>query len=328
MALLGGSIAGAEPQDPRPEARTPRPSSCPPFTLGSTVGGLLRHPCLAGFARLLLPWDDRPPEESLPLSRIGSLLPYHSHVDPEEVVRGLNRLLEEAASGASPFFRFYGEAEVRQNPAKENTGLFLLRGLPGAPFAVICPGGGFRYVATLHEGLPVAAGISAPGYHAFVLKYRPGRGGAAATEDLAAGLAWIIGNAGRLGASTEGYSLWGFSAGARMAATVATQGAARAGGGRLPKPAAVVIAYTGHQEVGPDEPPAFVVAGGLDGIAPPAVMRRRVEALRRQGAPVEFRVLDGVGHGFGTGAGTPAEGWMADALRFWERMRQAGKEAR
>ena len=43
----------------------------------STIGDILRHPAFAGFSRLLLPWDDRAYDEKLPLTRVGSLLPYH-----------------------------------------------------------------------------------------------------------------------------------------------------------------------------------------------------------------------------------------------------------
>jgi len=57
----------------------------------------------------------------------------------------------------------------------------------------------------------------------------------------------------------------------------------------------------------------------LDGIAPPATMERRVVALRRLGTVVEYRKYKGVSHGFGLGTGTTAEGWIGDAVRFWER---------
>jgi hypothetical protein len=32
---------------------------------------------------------------------------------------------------------------------------------------------------------------------------------------------------------------------------------------------------------------------------------------------VEFHNYLGLGHGFGLGTGTSAEGWIADAIRFW-----------
>ena len=46
-------------------------------------------------------------------------------------------------------------------------------------------------------------------------------------------------------------------------------------------------------------------------------MKRRVEALRGSGTPVEYHEYQGVGLGFGLGTGTSAEGWVYEAIRFW-----------
>jgi acetyl esterase/lipase len=212
------------------------------------------------------------------LDRISLLLPYHSHVDPETVASALNRIIDDADNGRTVFYRFYTDAQRREEPAKSNTGLFFFRGRPGAPFAVISPGGGFSYVASVHEGFPHAAAISGKGYNAFVLGYRAGYGGTVATQDLAAAVSYIVSHADRLGVSTYDYSLWGSSAGARMAAAIGSHGVARYGGSDVPKPSAIVMAYTGHSDDSSDEPPTFVVVGEQDWIAPPAVMERRVEA--------------------------------------------------
>lgn len=40
----------------------------------------------------------------------------------------------------------------------------------------------------------------------------------------------------------------------------------------------------------------------------------RLEAL---GIPTEFHAYEGLGHGFGLGTGTVAEGWIGDAVAFW-----------
>jgi acetyl esterase/lipase len=285
----------------------------------STIGDLLRHPAFAGFARRLLPWDDRAYDEETKLSAIGTLLPYHSHVDAASTVGALNRLIDDAGQGRPIFFDIYTEAEKRDEPAKAHTGLFFCRGQPGAPFAIIAPGGGFTYVGSVHEGFPYAAEISKAGFNAFVLKYRAGQGGAVATQDLAAAITFVLRTADALGVSTRGYSLWGSSAGARMAASIGSHGVARFAGEELPKPAAVVMAYTAHADLSSDEPPTFAVVGDQDGISPPAAMERRVGALRRSGTEVEYRKFPGVGHGFGPGIGTSAEGWVDEAIRFWRR---------
>jgi acetyl esterase/lipase len=269
----------------------------------------------------LLPWDDRAYDGRMPLRDLGSLLPYHSHVDPAAVVGGLNALIDDVQGGKTVFYDIYTGPQKAEDSSKANTGLFFFRGKPGAPFAVIAPGGGFSYVGSIHEGFPYAEAIRDRGLNAFVLKYRVGSGGAPATRDLAAAVSYIFRNANRLGVSTEGYSLWGSSAGARMAAAIGSHGTARFGGDDLPRPSAVVMAYTGHTEVAAHEPPTFVVVGEHDGIASPSVMERRVAALRAKGAEVEFHRFAGLGHGFGPGIGTSAEGWLGRAITFWEKTR-------
>jgi len=94
--------------------------------------------------------------------------------------------------------------------------------------------GGFAYVGSVHEGFPYAAAISKKGYNAFVLRYRAGQGGAIATQDLAAAISYIYRNADVLGVSPDNYSLWGSSAGARMAAAIGSHGVAAFGGDDLP----------------------------------------------------------------------------------------------
>ncbi len=283
------------------------------------IGDVLAHPAFAGFGRLLLPWDDRRYDTAVPLSHVGSLLPYHTHVAPALVVSSLNRMIDDANAGRTVFYDIYTDAEMNADLSRRKTGLFFFRGKPGAPFAVIAPGGGFAYVGSLHEGFPYAVEISNRDYNAFVLKYRAGQGVRIATEDLAAALSYILRNAGALGVATTDYSLWGSSAGARMAAAIGSHGTAPFGGSVLPKPSALVLLYTGHSDVAAAEPPTFVAVGDADGIAPPSVMERRVAALRRVGTDVEYHKYRGVGHGFGLGVGTSAEGWIADAVRFWTR---------
>jgi len=111
-----------------------------------------------------------------------------------------------------------------------------------------------------------------------------------------------------------------------MAAAIGSHGAARFGGLDVPRPSAVVMAYTGHSDYAAAEPATFVVVGENDGIAPPAAMERRVAALRKAGTPVEYRRFPDLGHGFGLGSGTSAEGWVFEAIHFWEVAREGGSD--
>jgi len=204
---MDASSPGGKRNDPSSTARVH------PLTINSSIDDLLEHPAFKGFGRMLLPWDARPHDATLKLKNIGTLLPYRSHVDAGVVVSSLNRLIDDAAAGQTIFYDVYSDAEKRAEPTRADTGLFFLRGKPGAPFSVIAPGGGFSYVASVHEGFPYAVEINKHGYNAFVLKYRVGQGGAVATQDLAAAISYIFQHADALGVSTRGYSLWGSSAG-------------------------------------------------------------------------------------------------------------------
>ena len=283
----------------------------------STIRDVVNHPAFKGFGQFVLPLDGGRYDNDMPLANVASLLPYHSNIDPDAVVQTINDMIDGAASGKTIFYDFYTNQQKQLDSTKESTGLFFFRGEPGAPFAVISPGGGFAYVGSVHEGFPHAIALSRKGYNAFVLQYRVG-GEQVATEDLAAAVSYIFRNAETLGVSVKDYSVWGSSAGARMAARIGSYGPAAYGGDDLPRPRVVVMAYTGHTDFAEQDPPTFVVVGERDGIAPASTMERRVNALRSAGVDVEFHVYPNVGHGFGLGLGTNAEGWLDDAVRFWK----------
>jgi len=294
------------------------------LSIDSRIRDLEDHPAFAGFGRLILPDDDRAYDGNMRLRDIRALLPYHTHVNPAIVVGSLNRMIDDVNDGRRVFYSFYTERQKRAEPSKENTGLFFFRGRPGAPFAVISPGGGFVYVGSLHEGFPYAAAISEEGYNAFVLRYRAGASGRVATEDLAAAISFVFRMAEKFGVGVRGYSLWGSSAGARMAAAVGSHGTASYGGDELPKPSVVVMAYSAHSDHTAADPPTFVVVGGQDQIAPPSTMERRVARLHSAGTPVEYHKYADLGHGFGLGADTSAKGWVVEAVRFWENYLRLG----
>jgi acetyl esterase/lipase len=288
------------------------------LTTGNTVRDIVNHPAFKGFGELLLPLDDNTGSYDTKLSDIGSLMPYHSHVDPDIVIDAVNHLIDEVSNNKTICYDFYTEQQKQQDPNKRYTGLFFFRGNADAPFAIVCPGGGFSYVGSLHEGFPIAREISKKGFNAFVIRYRLGSE-QKATEDLAAALEFVFRNAKTLGVDTQAYSLWGGSAGARMAGNIALNGVAVYGGGNLPKPATAVIAYTGQSTFSRDFSPVFITVAANDGIANVNTVERRVENLRNAGVEVEYHRVQSAGHGFGLGTGTDAEGWVDLAVDFWKK---------
>ena len=289
-----------------------------PITTNDSVHHIVNHPAFKDFGECILPWDDNTYYFDTPLNNVRSLLPYHNHVDPDTVVGAINYMIDEINGGKTTFYDLYTEQQKQKDPTKEPTGLFFFRGKPGAPFAIVCPGGGFAYVGSLHEGFPHALELSKKGYNAFVLKYRV-RSGLRATEDLAAAISYIFENAEMFEISTKDYSLWGSSAGARMVGDIALNGVSSFGRGDLPKPSIVVIAYTGHTSFSENYPPTFITVSEDDRIVNVSVVDRRVENLKNVGVEVEYRKYKNAGHGFGLGAGTDAEGWIEYAIQFWEK---------
>jgi len=286
--------------------------------INSSIRDVVSHPSFEGFGQFILPLDNRAYDENMQLRGVGSLLPYHSHVEPEAVVDTINYMIDQVAVGKIIFYTFYTERQKQENPAKRNTGLFFFKGKPGAPFAIVCPGGGFSYVGSVHEGFPHATQLSKKGYNAFVLQYRVG-GERVACEDLAAAIFYIFKHSGSLCVSIKDYSVWGSSAGARMAAQIGSYGPAGYGGHDLPGPRVVVMAYTGHSSFTRNDPATFVVQGEDDRIVNVSTVDRRVNAMHNAGIEVEYRKYRNAGHGFGLGVGTDAQGWIEHAIQFWER---------
>ena len=124
----------------------------------------------------------------------------------------------------------------------------------------------------------------------------------------------------KLGVAKTNYSLWGGSAGARMAATLGNKNNLLylTDDPDIPQAAAVVMQYTGYSTASPQDPPTYNCVSSDDGIASWRTMQNRLQRLSAMGIPTEFHVYEGLEHGFGIGTGTVAEGWIKDAIKFWE----------
>lgn len=104
-----------------------------------------------------------------------------------------------------------------------------------------------------------------------------------------------------------------------MAAWIGSFGTEYFGEGKYPRPAAVIMQYTGLGEVYGNEPPTYNCVGTSDGIASYRVMQNRINRIKANGTDAEIEVFTGLSHGFGLGEGTVAEGWIENAISFWER---------
>jgi len=244
-------------------------------------------------------------------------LTWYSHINPQKTVEIVRYVAERAENGEQVFFDIYSEAEKRAEPDKRNTGLFFFQGKTGAKTAICNAGGGFAYVGAMYDSFPHALELSKKGYNAFALIYRPGA--QTACQDLARAIAFLHQNSFPLGIDMNGYSLWGGSAGARMAAWLGSLGTEYFGEQSYPRPVAVIMQYTGLGEVYGNEPPTYNCVGTNDGIASFKTMEHRINAIKANGTDAQIEVFRGLGHGFGLGQGTVAEGWIDNAVKFWEK---------
>jgi hypothetical protein len=103
LSSIDGAVGEAESAsvktDGRPDGAEIGVLKASRLSAESTIGDLLNDPAFAGYATLLMPWDDRAYDETMRLREFGAQLPYHSHVDPGSTVTGLNRIADDVADG-------------------------------------------------------------------------------------------------------------------------------------------------------------------------------------------------------------------------------------
>lgn len=283
------------------------------FTTQSTLGEVYATPEFSGFAERLFPLDLAYPESTTLSDATVSLPWYGQYALPSRTVSVLNDLLERAHRGERVFYEIYTDAERAADPSKKRTGLVAFRtSRTGSPTAIMSAGGAFQFVGALQDSFPHAQYLASRGVNAFALIYRPGaRSG---VEDLTRAVEFLHEHADELGIDMRGYSLWGGSAGARLSAW----------GGDLidPQPAAVILQYTGLSSVTGHEPATLAVVGTDDWISSWRVMQERTTRLATRGIAADTLVFPGLSHGFGTGEGTVAEGWIDTAHDFWIKQRK------
>ena len=285
------------------------------FSIHTTAGEVRNHPAFEGFGHLLFPVHQAIPD-SVKLKDIGHYYIWYNYIRPEKTVEILNYLKDRLEAGHTVFYPIYSEDEQRKDQQKRNTGLFFFQGKEYAKTAIVNAGGGFMYVGAMHDSFPHALEIAKMGHNAFALIYRPGSD--TACEDLARTISFLFEHQMELKIDMDGYSLWGGSAGARMAAWLGSLGTAYYGEADHPRAGAVIMQYTGLSQVFGNEPPTYNCVGTNDGIASCSTMKTRIQKIKNNGTNAEIEIFKGLPHGFGLGEGTIAEGWIYRAVQFWQ----------
>ena len=230
---------------------------------------------------------------------------------------------------------------------------YLLKDGKRHPVAIICPGGGYRRVCSFVEGYPFAKKLNKMGYHAIVVFYRVRELAAFPNpqEDLARAVKEVHANAEKWKLDLEGYSVWGSSAGGHLAGSFGTEAMGYIKYG-LPKPGAMILVYpvvtmgekthsgshnfligaspapdlteltSIEKQITGNFPPTFLWWGDKDETVHPDNSKMLRHVLEQNRIPCMCREYAGVGHGVGLGIGLPCEGWLEDAVAFWESHRK------
>lgn len=286
------------------------------FTSDTKIYDVINNDSFQDFGRLIFPID-RSIAEDMTLEESENLYIWYNYINPNKTVEIVNYMKQQVDSGNPIFYSIYTEEEMKADPEKRNTGVFYFRGEENARFAILNAGGGFMYVGAMQDSFPHALELSKNGYNAFALIYRPDAD--KAMEDLARAVAFIHDNQDKLKVDVSSYSVWGGSAGGRMAAWLGSYGTDSFGEKEYPQPSAVIMQYTGLSEVTGHEPPTYACVGTSDLIANYQVMENRINEIKLNGTDAQIEVFDGLPHGFGLGEGTNAEGWINHAIEFWKR---------
>lgn len=254
-----------------------------------------------------------PQKSDLQLRDVRKLLKWDHYIYEKDTVDVVNYIIKNKDN---IFYDIYSDKEKEKDENLKNTGLFFFKGKKKAKTAIICPGGDFTYLSTVHDGFPQALELSKRGYNAFVLIYRKDKKMAA--MDLARAVAFLHEYKKELGINIKKYSVWGAGAGGNLAIWLGNYGTEVLGEKKYPKPGAIVTQYTDWYDVG-KERPTFASVGTADGIANPSKIEKRIKKIKKKGIDAEFYLYRGMAHGFGLARNYRCGVWFGNAIKFWER---------
>lgn len=201
-----------------------------------------------------------------------------------------------------------------------------------APAAIICPGGGYRYVVVDKEGAEIAKWLNAAGISAFLLKYRTPDNREGALQDALRAIRVVRSKAAEWKLDPQRIGIIGFSAGGHVAARAST---------RFEDPVYTPIDTVDEISARPDFAmliyPAYLDDGkgavtaevNLTAKIPPTLIvhteddKRLVPgsklyaaALETAKIPHRFLLYPTGGHGYGLRCQGDAKVWPDDALKW------------
>ena len=221
---------------------------------------------------------------------------------------------------------------------------------------VICPGGGYGFLAMDYEGQEIAWWLRSRGVAAFILKYRlgPRYHHPAPMLDAQRALRWVRHEAARFHVAPNQIGIWGFSAGGHLASTAAThfdvgdpqasdpvdrvscrpdfailaypvitltnefthRGSRRNLLGENPDPKLIDL-LSNEKQVTRDTPPCFLFHTTDDEAVPVENSVLFYLALRHAGVPAELHIYQHGKHGVGLAGTDPVLSSWPERLAAW-----------
>lgn len=225
---------------------------------------------------------------------------------------------------------------------------------------VVCPGGGYGFLATGHEGKDVALWLNSIGVTGVVLRYRiaPKYHHPIILQDAQRAIRTVRARAREWGLDPKRVGVLGFSAGGHLASTAAThfdrgdpdapdpidRESCRPDLAVLGYPVIALATPYGHagslknllgdnpskeqveglsneRQVTKDTPPTFLVHTNADKGVPAENSLLFTLALRKAGVPVELHLFEKGPHGLGLGTGWPGHDIPPDeAFQAWSKL--------
>lgn len=283
-----------------------------------------------------------------------TLLEYAGAPQAEDCAAALNLAIENYNKGVQVTWQLYSEEEIAADPSLGAAQLYYFPAeQPNAKYVLAIGGNGDIKTGTMGEAMSAVPELHEKGYTVFVLRHRIflDAGDDAPIRDAQKALKLINDNAEQFGVQRGDYAMLGFSSGGQILGLLASEneqyGHQSIG---VDAPAALLLAYpvndffelkpvyaavmdTGNLDrrfywlnisdvVTPGFPPTYYWCSKGDVILSmmnwDAQCPALEEALTREGVPHKGIYYEDVSHAVGTAHGTAAEGWLDDAIAFWE----------
>lgn len=324
----------------------------PDITVQTTIKQIRENPSVAGSGVYLYGNADEHCRLLQACFENETVAQYLGEPQAEDCAEGLNMLIRNYNAGVQITYPVYTAEEIAAVPARGDAELYYFPAeQPGAKYAIVMGGNVATTSGELREGVASVPQLHELGYTVFVLRYRTFLDASdnAPLEDLGRAVQFITEHAGQFGVQTEDYALIGYSSGGQMAGLFGNSKIGYAHYG-VPKPGVLILAYPviNFNEVKPvyhvlmdpavydwrfywtsvadavtdDYPPTWFWYGRNDFVLPLMDGRKQgpafAQALETNGVPYRKAVYQNAPHGIGTGRGTDAEGWLNEAVDFWE----------